>query len=54
MRIIQSIGDWCGELLHDGWSWCNRLNQQEWLLLLLVGCFLGFLCMRGFGSRKSY
>jgi hypothetical protein len=41
-------------ILQTSWSWISSLNKEEWLLLLIVVTALGFLCMRGFGSRKNY
>lgn len=41
-------------LYHDGWSWVSALDRQEWLMVLLVVTVLGFLCMRGYGSRNNY
>ena len=34
--------------------WINGLDRQEWLVVLVVAMLIGFLCMRGFGSRSSY
>lgn len=34
--------------------WFDRLNRQEWLALLLVVMVVGFMCMRGYGSRSNY
>lgn len=31
----------------------ERLNMQEWLLVLACAAVAGLLCMRGFGSRSS-
>jgi uncharacterized membrane protein len=45
--------DWFQSLLHETWNWLNRLNYQEWFLLLGIVAVLGFLCMRGFGSRSK-
>jgi hypothetical protein len=41
-------------ILQTSWNWVSRLDKQEWLLLLIAVTALGFLCMRGFGSRKNY
>jgi len=32
----------------------DRLDLSQWLLVLAVGAVIGFLCMRGFGSRSGY
>ncbi len=34
--------------------WIEGLNRQEWIVVLVVGAAFGFLCMRGFGSRKYF
>jgi hypothetical protein len=46
-----SAGQWVGSVMHETWVWLNRLNQQEWIALLIVVAALGFTCMRGFSSR---
>ena len=35
-------------------TWFDGLNRDEVFLTLLVVMIVGFLCMRGFGSRSSY
>jgi hypothetical protein len=35
-------------------DWFNSLDRQEWLAVLMIGMVLGFLCMRGYGSRSNY
>ncbi len=37
-----------------GMSHIYGLNRNEWLIVLVVVMLLGFICMRGFGSRKNY
>ncbi|MGQ9573816.1 MAG: hypothetical protein ACUVUC_00720 [Thermoguttaceae bacterium] len=32
----------------------NRLDAQEWLLILAGVVVVGWVCLRGFGSRSSY
>ena len=32
----------------------ERMDTQEWGLVLAAMIVLGFLCMRGFGSRANY
>ncbi|TWT36160.1 hypothetical protein KOR34_10590 [Posidoniimonas corsicana] len=38
----------------DTWRWFNTLSRDEWMIVLAAVTVLGFLCMRGFGSRSSY
>ena len=54
MQIFDAFGMWLRGGVGDTWSWVQRLNTQEWLLLLAVTSIGGFLCMRGFGSRGQY
>ena len=35
-------------------TWLETLNETEWLLVLIAFLIAGALCLRGFGSRKSY
>ena len=39
---------------HDVMNWFASLDRQEWLVVLAIGMVLGFLCMRGYGSRSNY
>ena len=32
----------------------EQLDTQEWVLVLMGLVVVGFLCMRGFGSRSDY
>jgi hypothetical protein len=32
----------------------DRLDRQQWLIVLAVTALVGFLCMRGYGSRNTY
>lgn len=38
----------------DTWHWFATLSRDEWMIVLGAVTFLGFLCMRGFGSRSNY
>jgi len=38
------------ELMHR----VDRLDKGQWLIVLAVAALVGFLCMRGFGSRTGY
>lgn len=33
-------------------EWFNRLNREEWLVLLIVICAIGFTSLLGFQSRR--
>jgi hypothetical protein len=32
----------------------GRLTSQQWMIVLAVAVVVGFLCMRGYGSRSNY
>ncbi|MCA9239587.1 MAG: hypothetical protein KDA37_05285 [Planctomycetales bacterium] len=48
--LLDKINDAPG----DTWAWFNSLSRDEWFIVLGVVTLLGFLCMRGFGSRSTY
>ncbi len=39
--------------LGDIWRWFNSLNTEEWLIVLATACVIGFLFLRGNGSRAN-
>ena len=45
---------WYGaaDLPTNTWSWFNGLNREEWLLVLIVVCSLGFVMMLGFRNNR--
>jgi len=34
------------------WQWFNTLSREEWMVVLVVVCAAGFLCLLGFQSRR--
>jgi hypothetical protein len=34
------------------WAWFNTLNREEWLVVLIITCSMGFLGMLGFRSNR--
>jgi hypothetical protein len=44
---------WLQGVWNDSWLWIDRLDRQEWLVLLALVTGLGFLCMRGYSSRMG-
>jgi len=32
----------------------GRLDRQQWVILSFVVLIIGFVCLRGFGSRTNY
>ncbi len=51
MNFADDITGWIREIIHDAWIWFARLNQEEWIALLMVVACLGFVCMRGLTSK---
>jgi len=41
-------------LFHQFVDFLCGLNEQEWFLILVAGVVVGFICLRGFGSRSGY
>jgi len=35
-------------------AWLETLGQGDWFILLVAVLVAGALCLRGFGSRKTY
>jgi len=33
---------------------CCSLSRHEWIAVFVVALVIGYLCMRGFGSRANY
>ncbi len=42
------------QFLRDAWRFVDHMTVQEWFYVLVVAIALGFLCLRGFGSRSNY
>jgi hypothetical protein len=32
----------------------NSLDRQQWIFVFVAALVMGFICMRGFGSRTKY
>lgn len=43
-----------GHVYRELMRMANRLDAQEWLLVLVGVVVVGWVCLRGFGSRSSY
>jgi len=39
---------------YSAMNYINGIDRQSWFIILVVGCALGALCLRGFGSRTDY
>jgi hypothetical protein len=44
------VYNWIRGVIH----YADRLNPQQWLLVLGVVIIIGLVCLRGFGSRSQY
>ena len=53
-EFFYRITVWLGNIYQGVWSWVLDLDRQEALVFLLAAGALGFMCLRGFGSRKDY
>ncbi len=52
--FYQYVSDAYTSAIGASWRWFSVLNREEWMVVLAVACALGFLCMRGYGSRSNY
>lgn len=43
-----------GHLWRNVMRTVDSMDTQEWMLALIAVIVVGFLCMRGFGSRSQY
>jgi hypothetical protein len=48
--MLQYIADFGGEIVKV----MGSLDRQQWFFVFVGVVVLGFLCMRGFGSRTNY
>ena len=53
-EFFQYMMDLYSVALSGTWTWFATLSREEWLVVLACVSVAGFLCMRGFGSRKEY
>ena len=51
---MPNFGEYFWSSYHSVMSWTGSLDKGEWLLVLIGGVVVGFLCLRGFGSRQGY
>jgi hypothetical protein len=42
------------EVYKQAMHWVSGMDKQEWLLVLIGAVVVGFLALRGFGSRTNY
>ena len=43
-----------GQLWRNVMRAIDRLDAEQWALVLIGAIVVGFLCLRGFGSRADY
>ena len=43
-----------GRYYREVLQFLEQLDTQEWVFVLMGLIVVGFLCMRGFGSRSNY
>ena len=53
-HYLHLIQVWIDSRLTDLWGMIDAMSRTEWLILLSTATVLGFLMLRGFGSRQSY
>jgi hypothetical protein len=41
-------------LLRQAMRMVERMGTDEWIIVGVVAMVIGFICMRGFGSRSGY
>jgi hypothetical protein len=46
--------EYCDWLLQEASLWINQMTTTQWFMALVVVAVVGFMCMRGFGSRSNY
>jgi len=42
------------QLYHEFLRLFDRLDTQQWLVVLVIAVIVGMICLRGMGSRSSY
>lgn len=52
--VFEYLNEKSADALNASWLWFAQLSREEWIVVLGVCCALGFLCMRGYGSRANY
>jgi len=50
--FFENIWYRAAEAPSNTWQWFNRLNREEWLVVLVVVCVCGFVSLLGFNSRR--
>jgi hypothetical protein len=49
---FNDIWYWLAAAPSNTWQWFNTLGREEWMVVLVVVCAAGFMCLLGFQSRR--
>ena len=41
-------------LLYPVFRHLNSLDREQWIVVFVAALAMGFMCLRGFGSRSKY
>ncbi len=52
--VYYHVSVWVSQVYHMAMEWIQTLDRTDSVALLAAVAVFGFLCMRGFGSRKNY
>lgn len=52
--IVAKITYLCEQISDTGWSWFASLTREEWIIVLGSFMVIGFIFMKGNGSRKDH
>jgi hypothetical protein len=50
--FVQDIWYRAADAPTQTWKWFNGLNREEWMVMLVVICAFGFVCLLGFQSKR--
>jgi hypothetical protein len=50
--FVQNLWYRAAEVPSQTWKWLNGLNREEWMVMLVVICACGFVCLLGFQSKR--
>jgi len=53
-KFWQAGYDWAAKVVENVVAAADRLSTHQWMCLLAVVVAIGFVCLRGFGSRTKY
>ena len=53
-EVYYHVSFWLSWAYHVALEWIKTLDRTDSVALLVAVSAFGFICMRGFGSRKKY